>query len=120
MYKFEWSKFSKAEYEERNRPWECYLGAVRVGDICIDLLSGGEDEGVRYDFYVANEDTGYGYKDDIPYDFADGGFINADSELTYASFVKLAEKTFAEHIEQLDTAYGYSLKKHAAKPLLLW
>lgn len=97
-----------------------YLGCVRIGDICIDLLNR-EDGVIDYDFYVAHEDTGYGYKNDIlPYDYADGGGINVNCDMSYEEFVYKAMEVFENYIKNYDKCFGYSLVEHANRPLEVW
>lgn len=135
MFNFDWGKFTKADYERyiekcKNDEYDShdYLGAVYVGDICIDLIDY-RNAGTRidkvdllvYDFYVAHEDTGYGYKNDIlPYDYADGDGMEVPYALSYEDFKRKAERLFADYIEKHDKTYGYSLIEHANRPLEMW
>lgn len=117
--KFDWRRFTETDYEKyvKNPFYDDYIGAVLIGDICIDLLIH-DDNAVSYDFYVAHEDSGYGYKNDIPYDYADGGEIDISCELSYDSFKDKAEKIFMNYI--MDYKGNYSLVDHANKPLEIW
>lgn len=124
--KFDWSNFTEADYNRyiekcRANIVDChdYIGAVHIGDISIDLIDCGEENVLNYDFYVAHEDTGYGYKNDIlPYDYADGNGMNIPFDLSYDEFKIKAEKLFVDYIE----AYkgNYSLVEHANRPLEIW
>lgn len=106
---------------------EC-IGFIRIGEICVDVLIkdyGDEDIPVyaySYDFYVANEDTGYGYRigmNNLPYDYADGADLE-DLTLSYGEFVKKSEELITKFIEENDKIKGYSLIEKANKPLLIW
>ena len=74
---------------------------------------------MNYDFYVAHEDTGYGYKNGIlPYDYADGDGMSIPYGLPYDEFKAKAESLFVEYIEAYNG--GYSLVEHANRPLEMW
>ena len=119
--KFDWSKFTEADFEryiKNSSQYDDYIGAVHIGDICIDLLIQ-DDNVLAYDFYVAHEDTGYGYKNDIlPYDYADGDAMEMPYNASYDEFVAKAEKLFIEYIKAYNG--NYSLVEHANRPLELW
>lgn len=132
---FNWERFTEEHYADFLKKREDflhesndYIGAVYVGDIAIDLTAGWGEVGegrerVFFDFYVANEDTGYGYKNDtIPYDHADGNEINVPSGMTYAEFKEKIEILFKEYIVFFDMTHGetYSLLEHAMRPLMIW
>ena len=104
------------------------IGFIRIGEICVDVLIRDYGDGdipkyaYSYDFYVANEDTGYGYKTDmnnLPYDYADGTDLK-DLSLSYDEFVKKSEELITKFIEENDKVNGYSLVEKANKPLLIW
>lgn len=123
--KFDWRNFTEEDYYKYVNKriagvidCEDYIGSVFVGSISIDLVDFGEEEFLAYDFYVAHEDTGYGYKNGIPYDYADGNTIDIPYELSYDKFKVKMEKLFKEYIE----AYkgSYSLVEHANRPLEIW
>ena len=123
--KFDWRNFTEEDYckyiKKRNvGVFDCedYIGSVHIGDISIDLVDLGEENLLNYDFYVAHEDTGYGYKNGIPYDHADGNGMDIPYDLSYDEFKVKAEKLFMEYIE----AYRgiYSLVEHASRPLEIW
>lgn len=119
--KFDWRMFTEAEYNKYTanaRYYDDYIGAVHVGDICIELMIY-EDNILGFEFYVAHEDTGYGYKNDIlPYDYADGFGIAMPLDMTYEEFVEEAEEAFTKYIEEYNGSY--SLVEHANKPLEIW
>ena len=129
--KFDWDELKKENYtNDRKELLELvddYIGFIRIGEICVDVLirDYGEDESklaYSYDFYVANEDTGYGYQTDmnnLPYDYADGTDLK-DLSLSYDEFVKKSEELITKFIEENDKVNGYSLVEKANKPLLIW
>ena len=126
--KFDWRNFTEADYKGMLDGNVDYCGAVHIGDICIEFVveSGSfineiliREAYVMCNFYVAHEDTGYGYKNDIlPYDYADGFDMEMPYELSYDEFKAKVEKLSMEYIE----AYkgDYSLVEHANKPLEIW
>lgn len=124
--KFNWSMFTETDYnkymEKRiAKVFDChdYIGAVHIGDISIDLIDCGEENLLNYDFYVAHEDSGYGYKNGrIPYDYADGGSMNIPYDLSYNEFKAKAESLFMEYIKTYKG--NYSLAEHANRPLEMW
>jgi hypothetical protein len=74
---------------------------------------------IEFNFYVAHEDTGYGYKDDtLPYDYADGFDMEIPYNLSYDEFKTKTEKMIMEYIEAYKGAY--SLVEHANRPLEIW
>lgn len=122
--KFDWRKFTEANYKDMLGGNMDYCGAVYVGDICIELIveSGtfinnvlSHEAYVICNFYVAHEDTGYSYK---PYDYADGFDVEMPYNLSYDEFKTKIEKLSMEYIE----AYkgSYSLVEHANRPLEIW
>ena len=76
---------------------------------------------LRYDFYVAHENTGYGYKNNfLPYDYADGGAMNVPYRMSYEKFVEKAEELFEDYIRMNDKMCDYSLVEHANRELEIW
>lgn len=129
---FNWDGFTEETYlKNKNRLSQLvddYLGCIRIGEICIDILirdysEDGENKlAYSYDLYVANEDTGYGYKEELnlPYDYADGTDL-FDLSLSYDDFVKESEKLIESFIRTNDrNGHAYSLIEKAHKPLLIW
>lgn len=131
---FCWDNFKKKKYtdikdklDKRAELADDYIGSVRVGEICVDVLIRDYGEGdtpkyaYSYDFYVANEDTGYGYRleSNIPYDYADGTDLTGLA-LSYDEFVKKSEELLTSFIKENDKVKGYSLIEKANKPLLIW
>lgn len=126
--KFDWRYFDENTYNEMLKGKADYNGAVYVGDICIELIADSCTvinnilnckESIMYNFYVAHEDTGYGYKDDVlPYDYADGFDMEMPHNLSYDEFKEEAEKSFVKYIESYKG--DYSLAEHANRPLEIW
>lgn len=128
--KFSWCDLLEKNYtSDKDKLYELIdncIGSIRVGEICIDVIirDYGIEKGLAYsfDFYIANEDTGYGYKGDIkiPYDYVDGIDL-FNLSLSYNDFVKESEKIIKEFIEVNDkNVHNYSLVEKANKPLLIW
>lgn len=130
--KVNWDELKKENYTNNKARLaemvDDYIGFIRIGEICVDVLirDYGDNDlpeyAYSYDFYVANEDTGYGYKLDmnnLPYDYADGTDLK-DLSLSYDEFVKKSEELITKFIEENDKVNGYSLVEKANKPLLVW
>lgn len=126
--KFDWSRFTETDYKNMLDGNEDF-GQIYVGDICIELVTEAIgtfiydnfniEEIVSVNFYVAHEDTGYGYKDNIlPYDYAEGFDIDRPYGLSYDEFMKKIEKLSVEYFESYKGSY--SLVDHANKPLEIW
>ena len=119
--KFNWdgfTEFSFDRYIKNSYLYDDYIGVVHVGDICIELMIH-DDDILSFEFYVAHEDTGYGYKNDVlPYDYANGFDIDMPCDLSYEEFKDKAEKLFMEYIESYNG--NYSLVEHANRPLEIW
>lgn len=126
---FNWDELTSKNYtNDENKLLKLvddYIGFIRIGEICVDVLI--RDYGDKnsklaysYDFYIANEDTGYGYRNGIAYDYADGTDLY-DLSLSYDDFVKKSEKLIKEFIEANDkNGHNYSLIEKANKSLLIW
>ena len=138
--KFDWRKFTEADYNKYMEKWKKnefdmdLIGMIYAGDICIELIEESWlnencklEYVLMYNFYVAHEDTGYGYKDEygvnvdgngMPYDYAEGDCMDIPYGLSYDEFKAKTEKLFTEYIE----AYkgGYSLVEHANRQLQIW
>lgn len=124
---FNWNKFIEADYNSMLDGKADYSGAVHVGDICIELIAEScimlnhivnRKPYIMFNFYVAHEDTGYGYKDGMPYDYADGFDIDIPYNLSYDEFKKEVEELSMRYIESYNG--DYSLVEHANKPLEIW
>lgn len=134
--KFDWSRFTEADYNNMLDGKEDF-GQVYVGDVCIELVaeavgtfihdSYNVKELVCVNFYVAHEDTGYGYKDEcgvntdgngMPYDYAEGFDVDRPYGLSYDEFKAKVEKLSAEYFEGYKGEY--SLVEHANRPLEIW
>ena len=151
MFVFNWDRFTEDDYKNMLDEKEDF-GQVYVGDICIELVV--ESCGVidlknetqecdtilLYNFYVAHENTGYGYKDEgivnvggrgMPYDFANGDAMTMPChDLLYSDFKNKAEELFKQYIVNNDKIHTsnyktgqiveYSLVEHANRPLEIW
>lgn len=130
--KYCWDELTKADYENIKIYPDEFVGKIRCGELCFDVLirDNGEDGySFSYDCYVANVDSGYGYtKDGIAYDYASGSdwYIFG---LPYEDFVRESERVLDEFISWSDeTPSGlftihrnpYSLRGKANAPLLIW
>lgn len=126
--KFDWRRFTEADYNNMLNGKEDF-GQIYVGDICIELVTEAIGtfihdnfdvrEIISVNFYVAHEDTGYGYKDDVlPYDYAEGFDIDRPYGLSYDEFKAKLEKLSMEYIEAYKDSY--SLVEHANRPLEIW
>ena len=132
--KFYWNNFTKKDFVDycakmKNNTLHAddYVGAVRVGDLCFDLVLRSYDEGkslvLTYDLYVGGVDSGYGYnkKDDYPYDDAEGGDFNDTCiSMTYEDFQKIAESSFAYYIKHCEFYDSANLIEKANEELHIW
>jgi hypothetical protein len=135
--KFDWTNFTEVDFvnycakaENGAMAPDDYVGCVRVGDLCFDLLARMDDNcekwHLSYDLYVGGVDTGYGYSDrnsefkNYPYDYAEGGdFEDGLIWMTYEEFQQYAEQEFEKFI--LTWQYdGASLVEKANEPLKMW
>ena len=127
--KFDWRYLTEENYNDMLNGNMDFIGHVHIGDICIELIVDAYGtfihdkyttvKLIEFNFYVAHEDTGYGYKDyDIPYDYADGFNMEMPYELSYDEFMAKVENMSIDYIE----AYkgNYSLVEHANRPLEIW
>lgn len=135
--KFDWTNFTKVDFvnycakaENGDMASDDYVGCVRVGDLCFDLVARMDDSCeewyLSYDLYVGGVDTGYGYSSrnseipDYPYDYAEGGsFVDGLIWMTYKEFQQYAEEEFEKFI----TTWPYneaSLVDKANEPLKFW
>ena len=80
-----------------------YVGNVRVGNLCFDIIQVEDEANLWFDCYVGGVDSGYGYgKDGYPYDYVSEVGINIERseyiKYTYAQFVEMVEKELTECI----------------------
>lgn len=130
--KFNWDGFTEEDFVDycakvENNMFghsEYYIGCVRVGDLCFDLLITWLDREfvLYYDLYVGGIDDGYGYgNNDYPYtDGGGGSFEESMIGYTYDTFVKISESKFEDFIENSYTSSKYNLAEKANKPLHIW
>lgn len=132
--KFDWSKFTQNDFADYCTKMkndllyaDDYIGAVRVGDLCFDLVLRTYDEGkslvLTYDLYVGGVDSGYGYSkiDDYPYDYAEGDdFQDTCISMTYDDFKELAEASFIYYITNNKWYSAVNLVEKANEELHVW
>ena len=133
---FDWSGLTPEEWTDycsRMENSQCYpddyIGAVRIGELCFDLVTRkySEAEGIvlTYDLYVGGVDSGYGYsriEPDYPYDYAEGSdFEDSCISLSYEEFRQIAEAAFLRYLNEGQVFYtGADLRLMAEKPLHIW
>ena len=101
-----------------------YVGCVRVGDLCFDLIAReyNDELVLDYDLYAGGFDDGYGYgKDNYPYTEVGGGsFQDSLIYMSYNDFVKQAEEAFSDYIYHSNYSVKYNLADKANEPLHIW
>lgn len=134
---FDWTNFTEIDFvnycakaENAMMAQDDYVGCVRVGNLCFDLIARMDDNCEKwcltYDLYVGGVDTGYGYSNrnsefpDYPYDYADGGdFEDGMIGITYEEFQKHAEAEM-EKIIRTCPYKGANLMAKATETLKFW
>ena len=134
-YKFDWRGFTAEDFvdycarvENGQLLADDYVGCVRVGDLCFDLVLRDYDRLVlTFDMYVGGVDSGYGYSNKCedtpfyPYDYADGwNWPDTCIHLSYPGFKLFAEETFKDYIQNSAYTVTHSLIERAKEPLHLW
>lgn len=83
-----------------------YVGCVRVGELCFDLVLRELEKDrltLTFDLYVGGVNSGYGYskiEPEYPYDEADGEAFSDDcTGMTYAEFQAMAIGKFENYIQ---------------------
>lgn len=127
QFKFNWDDFSATDFVDfcakaENDQIEDgeYVGCVRVGELCFDLVVRSTHiEGrlvLDYDLYIGGVDSGYGYtKDGYPYDEGGGGsFGSLCIDMTYDDFKSHAKQVLGGFIHKENR------KEKAMAPLRLW
>lgn len=118
---FDWQKFDRhdfvREFSKTDARVRC-IGCVHVGGIAIDLVCNETMNAISCDFYVAYEDTGYGYSGDIAYDYAGGCLVNVVSGDSYENFKIAVENACTDAINNYRG--DYSLVDHANRETLIW
>lgn len=128
--KFNWNDFTEKSFEvacemlKENEHDEDFVGSVRIGDLCFDILTREYNDKLYldYDLYVGGVDTGYGYSDDYPYDCAGGGsFDESFVNMNYEEFKVYAEKIMGNYIRNEENTYTHvSLIEKAEAELNIW
>lgn len=130
MFNFVWN-FNKEDFEKcKKQNAGDYVGNVRVGDICFDILQIEYDDSLWIDPYVGGVDTGYGYgKDNYPYDYVIeiGTSMERDEyeNLTYEQFVEEIETHLTDNINRkikytAENGEVVNLIDKANEPLGVW
>ena len=68
---------------------------------------------------ASNEDTGYGYRDGMAYDYADGTYVDG-TDMSYTQFQIRAENAIRNYVENNDNVFGYSLVEKANETWSTW
>lgn len=140
--KFNWDDFTEEDFVnycsqiENNMLYaDEYVGAVRTGEICCDLVLREFETNVltlTYDVYVGGEDTGYGYSardalctgkynsksevpDDelYPYDYVDGdSFQDSCVSMTYDNFQQMAEEKITDFLTKNNLLNKANMELH--------
>lgn len=132
MYKYVWY-FDEKDFEKCKTENEGdYVGNIRVGNICFDIIQIEDDASLWVDCYVGGVDSGYGYsmdKSNYPYDYADdvGASIPREEyrNLTYKQFVSKLEKELTDNINNksiytTNNGIVVNLIDKANEPLKVW
>lgn len=83
-----------------------YIGCVRCGELCYDILEWGNH--IWFDLYVGGVDTGYGYgKDNYPYDYCDVASFSFWYDVSNYSVKEFKNVLSAYIREELKTVVGY-------------
>ena len=152
--KFNWDNFTEIDFANycakmENGFWDHesgfdkyinddYIGCVRVGDLCFDIMVFFDEKSkpvFGYTLFSGGVDTGYGYAnpnkwneelyneaDDYPYDCVENGsFEDTCISMTYEDFQKYAEKEFENFIYKMDKTYDLEfLVAKANQELHVW
>lgn len=114
-----------------------FIGHIYLGDISIDVLYKPEVEVISFDYYVLNEDSGYGYisKNGVkstnsnpiyrPYDYADGNDMKfaIGEKMSYLEFCNKARLLICKYIyssKYVGPTTGMSLSEHAEQNTEVW
>lgn len=122
--KFNWNGFTRGRYNEMVSEWhqDWTYGNIICGDLCFDVVIryyGYDEPTITLDCYVANEDTGYGYRDGMAYDYADGTYVDG-TDMSYTQFQVRAENAIRNYVENNDKVFGYSLVEKANETWSTW
>lgn len=122
---FNWDEFTAEDFvnycasvENKIVEADYYIGAIRVGEICCDLVVreyNTDKLTLTYDIYVGGENTGYGYtsEEKYPYDYAGGDdFPDSCISMTYEDFKKMAEKEITEFLTKNNLLNKANMKLH--------
>lgn len=132
MYDFKWD-FTEGTYERcKTENIGDYVGNVRTGNVCFDIIQIEDDGSLWIDCYVGGVDTGYGYSmtsGNYPYDYASevGMSIERDWIInhTYQEFKGMVEKELTNSINtkgsyRADNGEVVNIIDKANEPLRVW
>ena len=131
MYKFVWD-FSEDTFERcKTENAYDFVGNVRVGNICFDIMQLDDDASLWVDCYVGGVDSGYGYGEDMyPYDYVNsvGTVISRAlyENMSRDQFVEYVEKELTKEINDAKTYECWETKEtinlidKANEPLRIW
>jgi hypothetical protein len=129
MEKFYWGGFTENDFKQYcdnvdvlGEDW--FVGAVRIGDLCFDLVTRDFGDGgitLTYDLYIGGVNDGYGCKNGHPYTYGDGGsFRGSCTDMTYEEFTAYAEGVLSEFIAGCKPTDDYNVQSKADEPLCIW
>lgn len=129
--KFNWDGFTEEDFvkycatiENEKMFDNDFIGCVRIGDLCFDLVlrEYNNEFVLDYDLYVGGIDDGYAYgKENYPYTEGGGGtFEDSLISMSYDDFVKQAEEAFTDYIYHSNYSTEYNLVDKANEPLHTW
>ena len=129
--KFNWDGFTEEDFVkycatiENEKMFDNeFIGCVRIGDLCFDLMirEYNDEFVLDYDLYVGGIDDGYGYgNENSPYTEGGGGsFEDSLISMSYNDFVKQAEEAFTDYIYHSNYSAEYNLVDKANEPLHTW
>ena len=110
MYKFIWNLSEEKWFDflSENWPTEMFLGTVRCGDLCWDIMA--INKKLYADLYVGGVDTGYGYSRETktygyPYDMCDKYSFNyeGDTDVNLRQFKNDIERHILEFLNSEST-----------------
>ena len=129
---FDEYKNHQQEFKDKEEEDRTYIGSVRTGDLCFDIMNWGSH--LWFDLYVGGVDTGYGYSDKEGYkgdpsDDCDAARVryNRDvSDISLQEFKKELSEKIIKHLSEnreYTTDIGaihVDLLKKAEENLKMW
>lgn len=134
---FNWDSFPKDDFVDYCARMEngllgdgAYIGCVRIGTLCFDLVlreyinrNNTKEYSLDYDLYIGGIDSGYGYASTTryPYSYDGGGsFESLMIDLTYEQFKDNVERALTDFIMNEGSEHNISLVEEANKPIKIW